>query len=132
MGYEQLFRNGALEAVDWLGLSQGRRHIPSVECEGKAIAALRHYLDLLRDLEVQLPLLAALTLVNVKGCKLLRRSHEATMRAVDRDHLFLPEMLIENYESEPELLLRHTFDAIWQVAGEGSCQNYDENGRWDS
>ncbi len=49
---------------------------------------------------------------------------------IDRSQLVVPEVLVENLDTDPSQILKPCFDAIWNASGlEGSIY-YDENGKW--
>ncbi len=38
--------------------------------------------------------------------------------AIDRDTLFLPDVLVEDLSQPPDVILRPVLDALWQASGE--------------
>jgi len=71
---------------------------------------------------VQPPVVALLTLCDVrgfvmKGQKGTRRSIDGPHYAIDRDHLFVPEVLIESFDCDVEAVLRPIIDSVWNAAG---------------
>jgi hypothetical protein len=121
--YLQLFRNGAIESVSsWiLKASPDNKMFSMGPVEDILIKGLEYYIKMEKILEFEPPFFVMISLLGVKGYKI---SHIE----IDRDSLILPDILLEDYESEPERILRPTFDAIWQAAGIGRSMSYDEEG----
>jgi hypothetical protein len=132
--YLQMFRNGAIETVDASILEEmnGKKEIHSLIFEKDLILALRRLLALEHDLEFEPPIFVMLSLLGVKGYTMwVNRSNffdSDSSIPIDRDALFLPDLIIENYDSDAAKLLRPVFDAVWQAAGWDGSKNYDENG----
>lgn len=133
--YVQLFRNGIIEAVDALTLSDenGAMLIPGTSLEEEIIRSFPNYLSVLKSLEVELPIFAFLTLVGVKGYSmgiarvmLLRR----VPHKIEKDILLLPEVVIEDYAVDVGDILRPCFDSIWNACGLPKSVNYDDAGKW--
>jgi hypothetical protein len=129
--YTQIYRNGVIEAADALELSGTEKIIPSVSYERDIIRALSNYLSALKYLNVQLPIAIFLTLMAVKGYSMATsKFFEEESRTIDRDILQLPEALVDTYDIKPEVVLRPTFDAVWNSCGLAKSLNYDEKGEW--
>jgi hypothetical protein len=128
--YTQLFRTGAVEAVDARALSSDRppaQLIPS-GLEQAVIQTLDRCKHHLKEAGVPLPLVVMLILLGVKGYRIQR--HYDSKHPVDRDILFLPDALVEDYAEESAISLRPAFDAMWQAAGWERCLLYDAQGQW--
>jgi len=135
--YVQVFRNGIVEAVEgaMLGPYGVESVIPSSEYEEEIVNALQRFLTVSRTMNFGLPVFVFLTMVGVKGYLMgidgrdqrlwFRESHK-----IDRDVLFLPEVVIETYEVKAEDALRPIFDAVWNACGFPKSLNYDDEGRW--
>ena len=133
-GYVQVFRNGAIEAVDVSMLKEkdGRKLIPCHTYEEKLISALAKYLRVEKGFVIDPPIFVMLSMVGIKGYELAvarERFNNFQGYPIDRDVLLLPDFIIDNYEVEPASLLRPAFDAIWQAAGWDCSKNYKE-GKW--
>jgi Schlafen, AlbA_2 len=58
---------------------------------------------------------------------------EGLIKAVDRDDLLVPEVLIESLEQDLHALQRHMrplLDAVWNSVGAPGSPHYDESGNW--
>ncbi len=132
--YLQVFRNGAVEAAESLLLSNGNS-IPSPGFELELNKVVERYLELQQDIGINPPIIIFLTLLGVKGYSLV---HQNSIRMnmiqeptkIDRDILALPDIMVEDFTTTTDALLRPVFDMIWQASGFGACPNYDSTGRW--
>lgn len=135
-GYTQVFRSGAFEAVDADMFTQrdGSKLVPSVVVEKSMLGAATRYLKAAQQLAVPLPLVVMVTIHGLKGYAMATNSpwHNFNpANAIDRDTLLLPDVLLEDYHTPPDTLLKPVLDALWQSAGFPSCENYNNQGRWD-
>ena len=135
--YVQLFRNGVIEAVDCDLLApsqldpQGSELIPSIAYEKDVIQAVNEYSEFYKKHELPTPVLVGLSMMNVKGFHMAVRGVPYGARAIDRDHLILPDRLAESLDFEPASFLRPCFDQIWNACGYDRSLNYDEKGNWN-
>ena len=133
--YTQNFRNGCVEATYvFSSRDKDEKYIPSTYCEERLVHAVKEYCKFYSDLEIETPVYLFLTLIDVKNYRLavnneFKRRDE---QLLDRNNLFLPEVIVDNYETNPEEILRPVFDMIWNAYGYVRCFNYDENGKWGS
>jgi hypothetical protein len=70
----------------------------------------------------------------VQGYKLavnqrLDRWHDHA-HLIDRETLLLPEIIVEDYSTDPATLLHPIFDAVWNSAGWPKSMGYNEMGEW--
>jgi hypothetical protein len=130
--YVQLFRSGAIEAVDARVLNWHSENavLPTTGLEKGLIENLDSYLQALHALGVEAPLFVMLTLFGVKGYRVSHGQFRTSQAPIDRDALFLPESIVQDYPMGADEILRNAFDALWQSAGWPRCLNYDKNGRW--
>jgi hypothetical protein len=134
--YVQLFKTGIIEAVEGKYLNprynNGNLEIRGTAYETQLIKSLSIYFSALKELHVDLPIFIFLTLVGVKGYFMSvgqgvfkdRGEHE-----IDRDILLLPEVIIENYDTALEYVLKPCFDAMWNACGFPKSPNYDNAGK---
>ena len=134
--YVQLFNNGIIEAVEGRYLSprynDGKLLISGIAYEIKLIESLSIYLSALKELNVELPIIIFLTFVGVKGYFMSVGQGMFKSRGeyeIDRDILLLPEVIIENYDTAPEEILKPCFDAMWNACGFSKSPNYDGAGK---
>jgi len=133
--YVQLFRNGIIEAVEALMLHpiNERLLIPSGAFEEELIRSLPEYLFILKTLNVGLPIFIFLTLVGVKGYSMAideMRFFGCETYKIDKDVLFLPEIVLESYDVNAADVLRPCFDSVWNACGFSKSFNYDDVGKW--
>jgi hypothetical protein len=130
--YVQLFRNGAIEAIEAKLLNtKPEKTIPSPIFETELIEELRQCLDALRKLEFQPPLFVMLSLLGVKGFTVWQRDPwGVSTSTIDRDLLLPPEKIVESYDEKADRILQPMFDSIWQASDLAFNPNYDKEGNW--
>jgi len=128
--YTQLFRSGAIEAVEVLYQGEHGISLPTYEQQLKD--AVARYADAIAELDVEPPLYVFLSFVGVRGSKLYLP--DAFWRhgvpSLRDDNLLLPEIVIEQKEFEPHRVLRPLFDMVWNAFGLPGSRSYDEEGNW--
>lgn len=135
LSYLQVFRSGALEAVDrfLLGYAgEHERYIPGAYLEKTIAQSLPSYLASLSDLGIQPPVFLGLTLLGVKdyqiGVEGLRPFAKA--HVIERQDLILPEIAVDDFAAEPFRLLKPVFDMVWNAAGWPGSASYSSDGHW--
>ena len=134
IGYLQVFRSGVFEAVDADKLPQtdGRKQVNAESVEQPILNATFRYFKTAKQIGVPLPLIVMVSLFGLKGFDLTTNSpwHSVSSQ-IDRDTLLLPDVLLEDYSSPPDVVLKPIFDTFWQSAGIPACLHYNDQGRWD-
>lgn len=135
-GYTLLFRNGAIEAVDTYLLQYNEKdgsgkQITSRAFEESIISAANNLYDIVKTLGIAPPVFCFLTLLNVRGffCS-YKNSQPPDPLPFDRDHLFMPNILVEDAETPADKFLHPAFDIIWQSGGRSGSPFYGDDGRW--
>lgn len=126
--YTQLFRTGAIETATGEVGSRERNTLPGGAVEQAIIEAVLNYRRALRLLNVAPPIAVAVTLTGVKGYRMYHAGPIPQM--IDRDTLFLPEVMIDEEAIDTAKLLRPAFDALWSACGVPRSPNYSEDGEW--
>jgi hypothetical protein len=128
--YTQLFRTGAVEAVEVFSRANQQIYLPALEQQlGDAVAS---HADALDGLGVEPPLFVFLSFVGVRGFQLYLPNavwHRGAPSLRD-DSLLLPEIVIEQKEFEPHRVLRPLFDMVWNAFGLRGSKSYDKEGNW--
>lgn len=130
--YSLAFRNGTIEAVD--GVAVSRRMLASHSFEQSLVRVTRNFVATLRAAGVDSRLLVATSLLWVQGFRMgVSREDVAgrdlEQRAIDRDHVFPPDVLVDEEPVTGELL-KPVLDVIWQAAGWEGSRNFDAAGKW--
>ena len=134
--YLQLFRNGIIESIDSLMVrpSEGYYSIPTIVLEEEIIKVVQSSIVTYQKLSVTPPVAVLLSLTGVQGYKLgVGRRIDPWgdhINTIDRETLYLPEILIEDYTANIPKILKPIFDAFWNSAGWQASLGYDENGEW--
>lgn len=130
-GYCQVFRSGAIEAVDADMFARGdRKQIPIFPVEEEIIRALSRYLRVQSAIGAECPIAVMLSLIGVRGYEMaLPLSYLSTgSTSIDRDDLLIPEILIEEWDIDVASVMKPLFDSVWQAAGWEGSLSYDEAG----
>lgn len=132
--YAQFFRNGCIEAVEALRspLSDVKDDEKKLSrgYEAELIQGMKRFFNVQKSLNFNPPIVVALSLLNVKGYKISSNQPWAVNHTIDRDHLLIPEILVETDNTQPADILRPAFDAVWQACGHPRSLNYDSDGNW--
>jgi hypothetical protein len=118
--YVQLFRSGAIEAVDTTILEPYKGYpdfVPVGAFERQITAAVVSYLAFQRKLGLVPPIFVMLTLIGVKGFKATTGPQSLGYHSIDRDILILPDVAVENFEANIARVLKPIFDTVAQSAG---------------
>jgi hypothetical protein len=141
MTYLQIFRSGAIEAVESMLLEYNNIHardsgterqnlVSTTPIERFLIVSLDKFLKVEQELGMEPPVFIMLSLVGVKGYGILTEwTLSEDMYRFDRDTLLLPDSVMESYDDPADKLLQPAFDAMWQAAGYECCRHFKE-GRW--
>ena len=134
--YAQLFRNGAIEAVEGGMCQISTREGQSLRFdyfEGQFRKSLPPYLDLQRELELVPPIVVMLSIIGAKGFAIARSADGfANRHSIDRDVLLLPDQLVDGFARPIDQILRPIFDAVWQSAGWPGSPSFNKDGKWSS
>jgi hypothetical protein len=122
LGYTQVFRSGCIETVDsrGLGVDNDKKLIFAKAYREKLIEYLPKLLMLEKHLGVTPPFVAALSLINVRDYNMFTNSpwgQTFGSHPIDRDHLLMPEILLEDFDCDIAKLLKPAFDAIYNACG---------------
>ncbi len=117
-GYCQVFRTGIVESVDAGFLKADDKKIPGEAFEQELISIIHSYLQGLKRLDMAPPIFILLSLLGVRGHQMAGPADRAPPRpaTIDRDHLLLPEIMVEAYPDRIESHLRPLFDALWNAS----------------
>ncbi|MFA5192462.1 MAG: ATP-binding protein [Verrucomicrobiia bacterium] len=142
--YLQVFRNGAIEAVQCRLIDLEREYvrsipqfsnqnipkrIPSTRLEKEVILVVGRCLAVLKDLNLQPPAFIMLSLLRVRDYSLWV-DQASGGGPIGRTDLVLPDVIAEDFGAEPGRLLRPIFDVLYQAAGHEKCYHYDDQGNW--
>jgi hypothetical protein len=128
--YLQVFRSGAIEAVS-TSMSDIEATIANVYFEKVLRNALSKYLTLQRRLGIEPPIVVMLSLLGVKGYHMLVRESRAEHgHPIDRDNLLVPEVLVENFDTTYDWILKQISDPVWNAAGFPASPNFDPDRNW--
>lgn len=132
--YVQVFRNGCVEATDALLLEPrgGRKNFPGAAFEKEIIQCGEGLLRFLRDLEIDPPYAVMASFLGVRGYGMFAgpmRWHEQA-HPIERDQLFVEEVVLNDFEDDFARVMRPVFDQVWNACGWPRSINYDQAGNW--
>jgi len=136
LGYTQIFRSGIVEAVlaKLVISSGGKNHIDGLVLEQNFFAVFSNYINGLKTLDIEPPLVLMLTLEGVNGCYyLVIRDKERQLIPFDRNVIYLPECIIEEFGDDANYhrAIKPAFDSLWNAVGYSESQFFDDNtGLW--
>jgi len=130
--YVEVFKNGIIEAVEssMLKPHNNLKLIPSPEFEIQLIEGIKNFLQNLSELDLEKPYYLFITLLGVKGYKKHVIGSIYT-EGVDREIIFLPEIIITDNDIEIEKLLKIPFDALYNALGLEKHNSYESDGTWN-
>lgn len=134
-GYCQVFRHGALEAVDTVvfgRIRQDNQRLIVPEYERHVVDAVRKCLTSYTQIGITPPVVIALSLLGCKGACMYtdRVSEGCVVSTIDRDAVILPEVVIDSLDVDVPQVLKPIFDTVWNACDFRRSLNYDENGKW--
>jgi len=132
--YTQVFRNGCIEVVDGVSLSgmEKQKLFVAETYEIEVVQYLRTLLVILKQMEIEPPFFAALSLLGVRGFGVYsdHGSRIYNPRCIDRDNLVIPAVLVDNFAADLPSVLKPLFDPVWNACGYAGSRNFDESGKW--
>lgn len=134
--YTLLFRNSIVESV-LAEIIQGNEKSNALIIDYYEFQlifqyrAFERYLDAFKKLDVKPPIWCFVTLTGVKNAYIPTKGMFADeRREIDRDLLFLPEIIIDDLDVDPLKILRPLFDLVWNASGYVGSFNFDKGGKW--
>jgi hypothetical protein len=119
--YTQVFRNGIIEGASQSFSSKNeiRLVIASGSLKDSLLYYVRSAIDLYRKLNIQPPLVVAVSLLGVRNCVLATAYQRGGYytHAFDRDEVVLPATLVQDFNQSPLDICRPVLDALWNAVG---------------
>lgn len=129
--YAQTYRNGIIESIASIPFLRDNLIFPITYIQNMIIKALTNYIDAYRELGIEVPIYAFLTIIGAENTTFEDSIVQYRgSNIVDRDLIQLPEMAIETYDAEIHKICRPIFDMIWNAWGFQECRSYDGNGMY--
>jgi hypothetical protein len=131
--YVQAFRDGSIEAVDRYCFfhHDDSQRLAGQELEVAVMRATGGCIDYQKHLGVEVPIVVMVTVLGVSGWRMPFEMYSARRgdHAIDRSDLVVPEVILEDFESDIDVVLKPVFDAIWNAADRDGSPYYGEDGR---
>ena len=136
--YIQFYRTGCIEIVDsrpyFFGEFQNRKVFP-YECFSQyLISYIQELQTYLSNLKISSPTLIFISLLNVRDYTLMRPSNttynDEELSFVKKQNLLFPEIILNDFDTKAEVILKNTLDMVWNACGYKKCWYYDDFGNW--
>ena len=140
VAYTQFSRNGIIEAVD-SGIFTTQNNEGFLACnhdvrmdnyERELVRTIQKFVGLLAELKVDLPVFIFLSFIYAKNLHI-----EYGSRYVNgKDHKFsndivlIPEIILDNYNTDIPTLLKPMFDMVWNACNFEKSISYNDSGIW--
>lgn len=132
--YTQLYRNGILEVVseDRVTIEfDNEQWFSTLVFEQSLLEYLPRCFKLLQEIGVNVPIIVALTVTNVRGLRMwMSNPLGRGWYTIDRDTLVLPESVVQEFQTPSQEILLSMFDLIWNACGYPKSKNFDDEGNW--
>lgn len=133
--YLLFFHNGIIETVSANILTRNdgyRQKTIHIESFSNAfINEASRLLDEIINIQINTPIVISLSLLSVRDFGIFSSNPALpTDQSIDRDNLFLPEVLLIDFNEKIETILKPIFDSLWQSFGFSKCRFYNDNGEW--
>jgi serine/threonine protein kinase len=130
----QLFRDGAIEFVDTYSVQRIQAPKPilfPLSLERDIVSFVEHWTrTILQPLGVLHPLVLCLSLTGIDGFELhIDRPSPVPKPLFDRESLSFRPVVLDGTQ-DIRRLMKPTFDALWQAAGEDRSLGYSPDGEW--
>lgn len=100
--------------------------IPGIFFERELLQTVKDLLKFQAELGVEPPIFALLTLIGVRGYSMAVGAGflPRTPTPIERDHLFVPEVVVESFESTVDLIVKELVDPVWNACGFSETPNF--------
>ncbi len=120
---------------------EGKKKIAIVSYEEHLLQSLPILLRKQKELGVEPPIFLRLALTGLSEFVIEQPSQSSRSPeylpwyrlenyTIDHDPLVLPDVLIEDYATAPDVILRPILDALWNAGGYPECPHFDKDGKW--
>lgn len=124
--YTQLYRNGIVEAVAVWVFDEDNKKIYAEDMLGILIQGLGDYLSLYKQMNIRCPVYGFISLQGVKNFSIPKDSLYYGYDHFERDTFQLPEIVIEDLNSDSVELLRFPMNVLWNAGGLPRCTILDK------
>jgi hypothetical protein len=131
--YIQLARNGVIEAVFVDERSFKDKKLHPEWLEEIVLLFVQHSVQVIKELGLEPPISVFTTLAGTRGYSRLPQKgkfKEDTAPEITKDLIFLPSVLVDDFNYEAQVILRPSFDALANAFGLPRSRSYDKEGKW--
>lgn len=128
--YVQVYINGIVEAVDGYYLLPEKKILPILSLERTIIESTKEYLLFQKELGVKVPIIFYLSLLGARDFSIKPISNDIfnRSRAIEREDLSFPKIIIKKFDIVVEKFLKTNFDRLWNACGYPGSSYYDDKG----
>jgi len=133
LDYVQVFSNGIIEAVEGYHLKPGEKKLYIRGVEEQIISCTKEYLNFQKQLGLNPPVVIYLTFLGTKGFIVehsIPYKESYKTYPIEKEDLFLPELIVSRFGVVPEKILKSNFDRLWNACGYPRSLDYDAKGGW--
>ncbi len=128
--HSQLFRHGQVEYATTNFLND--HCLDAWHMQVNLVNVVSRFVALLKSLRVSPPITVQLSLFNVSNFYLRRSAgwlgDILSEHQIDRDQVMLPEVVMNDLDQNPIVVLKPIFDGLWNSAGLEKCEFYKQDG----
>lgn len=131
--YLQFYKNGIVESVNsWIIQPfDGSKRLYIETIEETILVFISRVKEMYKTTNIDPPFVALLTMTGVR--EYIIGSHNLFVpfnnNQIEKDNLIFPDILIEDWKSEIDLIIKPWFDSLWNALGYDESKSYVD-GRW--
>lgn len=129
--YCQLFTSGYFEIVSSsIGFVNGEEKRLYRDIDKGIFRDVKKFIGLIEELDIVPPIAFFVSFIGVKDyvMNVRRRGAWQKFYPIEHSQLLIPEIIINNFQDDPEAFLSGPFNDLWRACGYPENMNYDENG----
>lgn len=130
--YVQTFKSGIIESVQ-CGISTTQTEqpkIPSMIIEGDLIDVYDNYMEVLKSLNVGLPIYCFVTFIGVKNHGLAVGGFSQRNIVYNKSILRLTDSIVNDFNDSSSKVFKPIFDSMWNAFGHPRSENFNTDGEW--
>jgi hypothetical protein len=121
----QLYRNGIVEYCDNSAVKEenNKSELETLNFQRNTKIALSELLNYQKEWDLEPPILLFISLINVKD-------YVFYGIPFDRNLLELPEVKIDDLDTDIDIIIKPLFDMVWNSCGIKESPNFNKEGKW--
>ncbi len=128
--YTQMYRDAMIEALRTEIVDEEDGSLYYKEVEKSLIEAISRYMEVYKKLGIGAPIVGYISFYKMNKTKLIHPMQiSRSTRGIDIDEIYLPDFLIEDYETEIGKIIKPSLDVFWNAFGFEEDPNIDRDGK---